>query len=425
MIATARDGARRMRFAARVEGIGGSPIDSSTSLLQRQTHDIVRFAMGSPAPEAIPAEVFELTARKVLSARDRDVYDYGPTEGEAGLRAQLLEFLEREEKVAPAPSELIITSGGMQGLDLTCKLFVDPGDVVAVESPTYSNGIGVVTSYGGEILEVPVDEEGLSVEALHELSDAKRRPRVIYTIPTFQNPSGRTLSLSRREALLETAERWGAVILEDDPYRQLRFGGESVPSLQQLAAGSVCVIGVHTFSKILAPGLRVGWVTANSEVVEKMVAAKQGLDTCTNVPMQRLVAAFIETGLLREHIDRIREEYRRRKEVMLEALASSLADLGASWTDTDGGFFLWLTLPEDIDTDELFPIALQEGVAFIPGRAFSAAGHFGNALRLCFASTDGSRTRDGVKRLRRAIDRYREGGAQRPGLRSATLNDKE
>jgi 2-aminoadipate transaminase len=399
-------GARNGRdFAVRAASFTGSPIDDSTSLLQSQTHDIVRLAMGSPASEAIPSEVFASMLGTALPGDRTGAYDYGPTEGEAGLRELLIEFLEGHDGVALAGERLLITSGGMQGLDLACKLFVDPGDLVAVESPTYTNGTGVIAGYGGEVLEVPTDEDGLNVEALRELASG-REPKMIYVIPNFQNPSGVTLSLERREQLVELARSWGSVILEDDPYRQLRFEGDPLPSLEEMAAGAVRVVSVHTFSKILAPGLRVGWVTADADVVRRMVAAKQTLDTCTNVPMQRLVAGFMAAGRLDEHIVELRSEYHARKRDMQRALRTHFGDLEAHWTDPDGGFFLWLTLPEPVDCQALFPVALREGVAFIPGSAFSVSKRFTNALRLAFSATRGERTELGIMRLRAALDRY-------------------
>lgn len=390
-------------FAARASGITGSVIDSSTSLLAAQEHEIVRFAMGSPAPEAIPTQALAEIADEVLA--HPDAYDYGPTEGEQALRAQLLQTSPRTH--ALGPEELLITSGGMQGLDLACKLFVDPGDRVAVEAPTYTNGTAVITGYGGELLEVDVDEDGLDVAALRELCGTQP-PKLIYVIPTFQNPSGVTLSQARRLELIELAERWGAVILEDDPYRDLRFDGEPLPGLRTLAAGSdATVISVHTFSKVLAPGLRVGWVDADAAVIEAMTAAKQGLDTCASVPMQRIVAGFLERGLLPAHLDALRTRYRAGKRTLRAALADSFPGAAIDVTDPDGGFFLWVTFHEPIDTEALFDIALQEGVAYIPGRAFSASGRFTDSLRLTFATTSGERTCEGVRRLRVAVDRHR------------------
>jgi 2-aminoadipate transaminase len=292
----------------------------------------------------------------------------------------------------------------MQGIDLACKLFVDPGDLVVVESPTYTNGSATVLSYGGELLEAAVDADGMIVEALPELVErAGRQPKAIYTIPNFQNPSGTTMSPARRSALLDLARGWGAVVIDDDPYGSLRFAGRDVPSLRELGGGEPAVFSVRTFSKVLAPGLRVGWVDAAPELGQLLINAKQAMDTCTNLPAQRLVARFLADGHLAAHLNGLRDEYRRRKIAMQEALSEQLGDI-ATWTDPAGGFFLWVTLPSDVDTGKLFEVALAEGVAFIPGSAFSPSGRFGNALRLCFASTTPDRTVEGVRRLRRAID---------------------
>jgi 2-aminoadipate transaminase len=408
--ATAIDGARRpaqgpgdLPYAARAALIPGSVIDASTTLLQSQRHDIVRFAMGSPAPESIPAAVFDRLARIALGAGASDAYDYGPTEGEAGLRAALLRFLE-QQGTPSSPERLLVTAGGMQGLDLACKLFVERGDLVAVESPTYTNGTAVIASYEGELIEVPVDDDGMVVDALPGLVEAAgRAPKAIYVIPNSQNPSGTTLSLERRRRLLELAAGWGSVIIEDDPYGLLRFEGEALPGLAALSGHDPRVIGVYTFSKIVAPGLRVGWVDADPAVVARMVDAKQGMDTCTNVPAQRVLALFLERGGMEDHLQALRADYRGRKVAMQAALREHFGP-AVTFTDPGGGFFLWLELPERVDTRELFAVALREGVAYIPGPAFSPSGRFSNQLRLCFASTGPDRIREGVRRLRRAVD---------------------
>ena len=397
-------------WAGRAASLTGSVIDSSTSLLQAQTHDIVRFAMGSPAAEAVPTDVLGPLAAEVF-ATGASALDYAASEGDPALRNALLAFLDGTQE-ATTPERLLITSGGMQGLDLACKLFVDPGDLVAVESPTYTNGTATVLSYGGTVLEVPVDADGMVVEALPELAErAGRTPKAIYVIPNFQNPSGTTLSLERRRLLLELAERWDAAIIDDDPYGLLRFAGEPVPSLRALAGEGPRVVSVRTFSKIIAPGLRVGWVDADPRTVTKMIAAKQAMDTCVNLPAQRLVGAFLAGGHLAPHLERLRPEYRRRKDAMCAALSAHLGD-AATWTDPDGGFFCWVTLDAPpgfvrgdphVDTGKLFEVALAEGVAFIPGPPFSASGRFGNALRLCFASSTPERIDEGVRRLASAL----------------------
>lgn len=395
----------QQRLAARADDLVGSPIDSSTSLLASQTHDIVRFAMGSPAAEAIPTEVLTEIAQTDL--KGADAFDYAATEGDPGIRQALLEVLAGTSDET-TPDRLTITAGGMQGLDLACKLFVDPGDLVVVESPTYTNGSGTALSYQAELLEIPVDEHGMEVEQLAaEVARTGRAPKAIYTVPTFQNPSGTTMSLERRQQLLELARGWGSIVIDDDPYGLLRFSGEDVPTLHELAEGDPLVFSVRTFSKIVAPGLRVGWVDTDPSLQPLLIAAKQAMDTCTNLPAQRLVAGFLNGGHLAEHLVTQRAEYQRRKVAMQEALAEHFADL-ARWTDPEGGFFLWVSLTEPVDTQALFEVALAEGVAYIPGNAFSPGNRFPHDLRLCFASTPPARIHEGVRRLRAAVDRMRE-----------------
>jgi 2-aminoadipate transaminase len=394
-------------LARRAENLIGSVIDSSTSLLAAQTHDIVRFAMGSPADEAIPMEVF----RDIAAERfDHSSFAYGATEGEPELLRSLVDYLSGTSEPTSA-ERVTITAGGMQGLDLACKIFIDPGDLVIVESPTYTNGSATALSYGAELLEAPMDADGLVVEALPELVEkAGRKPKAIYVIPNFQNPSGTTLSRQRRELLLELAHRWNSVIIDDDPYGLLRFEGEDIPSLPALSPGDPLLFSVRTFSKILAPGLRVGWVDTDPAIRQLVVNAKQAMDTCTNVPNQHIVSGFLKRGGLDAHLGSLRTEYRRRKEAMQESMRRHLGDRVRA-TDPHGGFFLWVTLQgEDarISTRALFETALAEGVAFIPGPALSASGKFDDALRLCFASTTPERTEEGVQRLARAMDRELE-----------------
>jgi 2-aminoadipate transaminase len=393
-------------YAARAAGLVGSVIDSSTSLLHKQTHDIVRFAMGSPAAEAVPSEI--LAAIAAVELGRPDAYDYAATEGDPPLHAALLQALSGTSDETTA-DRLTITAGGMQGLDLFCKIFVDPGDLVVVESPTYTNGSATALSYGATLLEVPVDDDGMDVAALEKLiAAAGRTPKAIYTIPTFQNPSGVTLSLERRHRLLDLARDWGSMVIDDDPYGLLRFAGEPLPTLRELGAGEPLVFSVRTFSKIVAPGLRVGWVDTVPELQPLLINAKQAMDTCTNLPAQRLLAGFLTGGHLENHLVTQQAEYKRRKEAMHTALQEHFGDI-ARWTDPEGGFFLWVTLDDGTDTNELFGTALAEGVAFIPGAAFSPSGRFTDALRLCFASTPPDRIHEGVARLRRAVNLLAKG----------------
>lgn len=388
-------------LASRSDGLVGSVIDSSTSLLAAQTHDIVRFAMGAPAAEVIPTEEFRRIAGEILADAS---FTYGATEGEPDLIETVVNHFSDS---ASDPERIVITSGGMQGLDLAFKLFVDPGDLVVVESPTYTNGSGTALSYGADVLEVPVDDDGMDVDALETLvAETGRTPRMIYTIPNFQNPSGTTLSESRRRRLLDLAHTWGAMILDDDPYGELRFSGDPVPGFHDLSPDDPMVFSVRTFSKILAPGLRVGWVDADPRLRKLLIAGKQAMDTCANVPAQHIVAEYIARGGYDEHLAELRTEYKRRKEAMDASIAAHLGDRVRT-TDPDGGFFLWVTLQGDdarVSSSRLFEIALAEGVAFIPGPALSPSGRFQDAFRLCFASSTPERIEEGLQRLAPALD---------------------
>ncbi|UVI36734.1 PLP-dependent aminotransferase family protein [Brevibacterium spongiae] len=396
-------------YASRHDQLIGSVIDASTTLLAAYDHDIVKFGMGAPAPDMLPSKDFARIAGDVFSPEN---FTYGETKGEPILLDALHEYLSSTGQIPPEQQgnldRLLITSGGMQGLDLGFKLFVSPGDLVACESPTYTNGSATAMSYEAEILEVPVDENGMQVEVLEEhTARTGRAPKVIYTVPTFQNPAGVTMSLPRRERLLSFAHKHRSVIIEDNPYGMLRFSGESLPALSDLSPNDPLIFGVRTFSKFVAPGLRVGWIDVDPEVRELAVNAKQTMDSCAAVPNQHLIARWLAEGGAESHVETLRVAYRERKIAMAEGLERLFpGEIRA--TDPDGGFFLWVTFDDEtIDTEDLMPTALEEGVAYIPGPAFSPAGNFSNALRLCFASATPDRIDEGLERLRRAVDRYR------------------
>lgn len=396
-------------LATRADSLVGSVIDSSTSMLAEYTHDIVKFGMGAPAPDMLPSSEFARIAKSVFSPES---FTYGETQGEPILIDALLNYLQDTHQI---PEEhfgkrerIVITSGGMQGLDLGFKLFVSPGDLVFCESPTYTNGSATALSYEAKVVEVPVDHDGMQVDQLEDLvAQSGRAPSVIYTIPTFQNPAGVTMSLERRQRLLEFAHRHNSVILEDNPYGTLRFSGEDIPSLSHLSPNDPLIFGVRTFSKFVAPGLRIGWVDIDPAIRGLVINAKQTMDTCTSVPTQHMVAQWLNEGGANAHVDHLRSAYLERKKTMEAGLERLFGDEIRS-TDPDGGFFLWVTFEdESVNTEDLLPVALEEGVAYIPGPAFSPAGAFTNALRLCFASNAPDRIDEGLTRLRSAIDKYR------------------
>ena len=297
------------RLASRAVDITGSAVDSSVGLLQRHGGDVISFGMGAAGPDAIPGAALAELASEILRDPSNSALNYGPTEGERTLRSALLAALAAWGQPASEES-LLITTGGMQGLDLTCKMFLDPGDLVLTESPTYPNALVSIANYEARVLECPTDSEGIVVDAIPELvARAGRAPKLIYVIPNHQNPTGVSLAADRRPRLIELARSYNAVILEDDPYGQLSYDGAIRPSLIELDGGIGTVVSVNTFSKVVAPGLRVGWVLAGADVITRMVAARHGMDTCTSVVGQRLVAAFMQNNGLDEHILEFRERY--------------------------------------------------------------------------------------------------------------------
>jgi 2-aminoadipate transaminase len=397
------------RLASRAVHITGSAVDSSVGLLQRYGGDVISFGMGAAGPDAIPGPALAELASEILRDPSNSSLNYGPTEGERTLRSALMTALAAWGQPAQEES-LLITSGGMQGLDLTCKMFLDPGDLVLTESPTYPNALVSIAAYEARVLECPTDNHGIVVDAIPEIVErAGRTPKLIYVIPNHQNPTGVSLADDRRPRLIELARSYNAVILEDDPYSQLPYDGARHPSLFQLDGGTGTVVSVNTFSKVVAPGLRVGWVLAGPDVISRMVAARHGMDTCTNVLGQRLVAAFMESRGLDEHILELREHYGRKLEAMLRELQRNFGDEpGVHWSRPTGGFFVWLTLP-GVVADELLNAALANGVFFIPGSAFTTTSRFQDCVRLNFTYPSEREIADGMARLKAVYASHRSG----------------
>lgn len=389
------------RLATRSQHLLGSVIDSSTSLLASQPQDVVRFAMGAPEEDLLPIAELDDAFSRLSSGR----YDYGESAGEPALREEIIR-LSRSMGIETSDERIVITNGAMQGLDLAFKMLINAGDLVIVETPTYTNAYATARSYEADVVSVPCDSNGMVVEALPDLvASLGRKPAVVYTIPTFQNPTGVTLSRERKVLLLELAEKWGSVIIEDDPYSMLRFEGESVPSFLELSPGNPLVFRVQTFSKLFAPGLRIGWIDVDPQLRTLAVNAKQAVDTCTNVPNQLVVADLLEHGVLESHLNRLLPLYAERKNVMTQALATTFGE-SVVHTEPEGGFFVWATFVGELshlNTQNLFPTALAEGVAYVPGAAFSHDTDLRDSLRLCFATSSPERIREGINRLQRSI----------------------
>ena len=384
-------------FTESAKFVGGSPLRDI--LRFGSDPDLISLAGGFPAPELFPIEAFREATETVLRTDAESALQYGPAEGFLPLRAFLAERLARKG-IATRPEEVLITNGSQQGLDLVSRLLLSPGSPVVVEDPSYVGALANFNSYGVSYLVVPVDDNGMQVDVLAEkLQRDGPKPKLIYALPNFQNPTGSSLSLDRRYRLLEISYRSGIPILEDDPYGELRYEGEHIPALKSLDdEGNVIYLG--SFSKILSPGVRLGWVVASSEVVERLATIKQGMDLNTNSLAQQVVYQVCRNGLLEGHIERAKPVYRERRDEMLGVLASYLPE-GAIWSRPDGGLFIWVQLPQGMDAGAMLSDAVREKVAYAPGVAFHPLADRTNTLRLNFSAVSVAMINEGVRRLGR------------------------
>ncbi|MBC8075224.1 MAG: PLP-dependent aminotransferase family protein [Chloroflexales bacterium] len=366
---------------------------------------MISFAGGLPAPECFPTEELAAAAERVLVEQPIAALQYGPTEGYRPLRQFVTQHMAALGVAAPF-EQVLITSGSQQALDLLGKLLIDPGAPVAVENPTYLGALQAWQAYQPRYLAVPIDDEGLDVAALERMLADGARPRFLYVVSCFQNPTGVTLSDARRRALLEVAARYGLPIIEDDPYGELYYDGARPPLLAALDVelhGSLQhVVYLSTFSKTLAPGLRVGWVVAPEALVTKLTQAKQGVDLHSGSLAQATAYYACRDGLLDRHVPTIRRTYHARRDAMLAALDTHMPP-GVSWTRPAGGLFIWLTLPPQLDAAVLLRASLEQQVAFVPGVSFHPNGGGNNTLRLNFSHSAPARIAEGVARLGRAV----------------------
>ncbi len=363
--------------------------------------EIISFAGGLPATNMLPLEEVATATENVLRKYRHSALQYGPTEGHEPLREQIATMYQARG-VQVTTDNILLLSGSQQGLDFVGRIFVDDGTSVLVEAPTYVGALQAWWPFAPRFLTVPTDSDGMLVDQMEKLDPF----RFVYLLPNFQNPSGITLSEERRRAVIETIHNRGALIVEDDPYRELRYNGQDIPSLveiegQQLGAdwnerGRVIHLG--TFSKSLAPGLRVGWAVAPTPVIRQMVLAKQGADLHTSTLTQMIVSELLAENTIQRNVPQLRAVYRERRDAMLDALAQYVGSQ-ATWTHPDGGLFLWLRLSDSFDTQALLERALEKQVAYVPGSAFYVDGSGTNELRLNFSSMPPERIRDGVQRL--------------------------
>jgi len=379
--------------AVRTRGDVGDGIASVLALLGRP--DVISFAGGFPDPATFPRERIAALLQEFASDGELSAFQYAPTRGLAGPLDAFADRLDRWQGRRPADDELLITSGAIEALELVGKSYLDPGDAVVVEGPTYLGAIQAFRSFEAELVAVPLDEHGLDVEELERQLNSGLRPKLVYTIPDHQNPAGVSLAADRRMPLVELARRYGFLIVEDVAYRELGFGEDSPPSLWSLAPDTVVQAG--TTSKTFCPGVRLGWAVGPADVSARLVAAKQLTDQCAGALGQRLFEESSRRGWIDEQLSRSRALYRRKGERMLAALERSLP-AGSHWTRPRGGFFSWLTLP-DVDAVALAQRAVEQNVAFVPGTLFFADGRGADTLRLSFSLVDEEQIDEGVARL--------------------------
>lgn len=394
------------RFALRTDNIKSSAIRELLKITSLP--DVISFAGGLPAPEVFPIERFKEASEIVLTEMGERALQYGTTEGYQPLR-EMIARNAGKYGIKISADNVLITSGSQQALDLMGRIFINRGDRVLVESPTYLGAIQAWNAYGVKYVTIPFDEHGMKTDELE--SKLRTGIKFIYVLPNFQNPTGVTLSRERRKQLVELANAYGVPIFEDDPYGQLRYEGEHLPPVvvlddeiraKEFPIYSGNVIYTSTFSKILAPGLRLAWVVAPVEVVKKLVQAKQGCDLNTSTFNQYLVYQVANDPWMKTHICKIRKTYKERRDVMLKALEDYMPE-GVQWTRPQGGLFLWVTLPECIDTQQIFPSAVEQKVAFVPGGSFHPKGGGHNTMRLNFSNSKPELIVEGIKRLANVI----------------------
>ena len=374
--------------------------------------DVISFSGGMPDPATFPAEELLEIISDVLRERPQSALQYSLTEGIYELRDEIARLSRAHAGINAGPENVLVTVGSQEAIELVARLFIDPGDAVAVENPTYVAALQSWRAYAPRFVGVPLDERGMAVEALEERLRRLRaegiRVKLVYTIPTAHNPCGVTMPLERRKRLLEIADEYDLVIVEDDPYSYLLFEGPAEPPLKSLDR-SGRVIYLSTVSKFLAPGLRIGWVVASEEVISWLAAAKQALSLCTPSLMQYVVAESLRRGLALRQIERVRELYRRKRDAMLAALRDYMPD-GTSWTRPRGGMFVWVTVPRGVDTRRLLDVSLRRyRVAFTPGHYFFVERPASNTMRLNFTYPSVEQIEGGVRRLSLALRELIEG----------------
>jgi 2-aminoadipate transaminase len=385
-----------MKYADRIKKMKANEIRELLKITQHP--EIISFGGGMPSPDSFPVKIIDKIAHNILKKHGPQALQYGPTEGLTDLRREIIKKV-RKIGIKCYEDEIIITSGSQQVLDLMAEIYLNPNDYVVIESPTYLGALVAFNAFQPRYISVSMDEKGMKINELEKKLKGISKSKIdfIYTVPTFQNPSGVTMSLERRKHLLEIAEKHDLVILEDDAYSDLRYSGEDVPPIKSMDKERR-VIYTHTFSKSLAPGFRLGYVIGERERIRKLTIAKQGADLCTNTFVQYIAHEYLKSGLIDKQIVKIKKMYKKKRDIMLNSLRKHFPR-GCKWTCPEGGMFIWVTVPPKIDTRDLFVDAIHEKVAFVHGAAFRVDGKGHNTMRLNFSNTDDKKIEVGIKRL--------------------------
>lgn len=392
-------------YADRTHGMRASEIRALFAVANRP--EVVSLAGGMPYLAGLPMDELARSAQELIATRGTTALQYGSGQGDETLREQILEVM-RLEGIDAHPDDVVVTTGSQQALDLVTRLFVNPGDVIVAEAPSYVGALGVFRAYQAEIAHVPLDEHGLVPEQLEEaltrLAAAGRRVKLIYTVPNFHNPAGVTLSLERRPRILEIAQRHGVLLVEDNPYGLLGFSGDPLPAMRSLDGDGVIYLG--SFSKTFAPGYRVGWAVAPHAVREKLVLASESAILCPSNASQLAISHYLANHDWKSQIKSYREMYRERRDAMIGALSEHMPE--ATWTVPEGGFYTWVRLPDGLDAQAMLPRAITALVAYVSGTAFYADGQGADHMRLSFCYPTPERIREGVRRLAGVVDAERE-----------------
>ncbi|MDF2571046.1 MAG: lysN [Sporomusa sp.] len=390
-------------FANRMDLMSASEIREILKITQRP--EVISFAGGLPAPELFPVEAMKQVAVKVLTEAGTEALQYSTTEGFGRLRQQIAARMNRKFKTNVRENNVLITSGSQQALDFSGKLFLNAGDVVLCESPTYLAAISAFKAYQPRFIAVPTDEHGMIIEELKNILEMTANVKLIYIVPDFQNPTGRTWSLARRQQLMAVVNEYEIPIIEDNPYGELRFEGEFLPAVKSLDTKGL-VIFVSTFSKTFCPGMRVGWIAADSKFIERYVLIKQGADLHTSTLSQHEISTYLDMYDIESHIGNIVKVYRSRRDVMVSAMEKYF-EQAVTFTRPQGGLFTWVEMPGHIKAVSLLKECLQHHVAFVPGDSFFPNGGVENAFRLNFSNMPEERINEGIRRIATVMEKHK------------------